>query len=141
MGGRKYPKRYKHLHKKAQSGAKMRVGVSLMLLVLGYQAKSELQIPSCPQGTQECINNEDHARAYVDLLHYEFVKRYYKASLAEWAYATNITDETAKVKEDVNLEYSKYAKKRVENTQDFRLGIIQGQGPEKISQILLHTGI
>jgi len=88
----------------------MRVGVSLMLLVLGHQAKSELQIPSCPQGTQECINNEGHARAYVDLLHYEFVKRYYKASLAEWAYATNITDETAKVKEDVNLEYSKYAK-------------------------------
>ena len=76
----------------------MKVAVSLVLLFMGQQARTQLEIPSCPEGVSECINNEDHAKAYVDLLDYEFVRRAVKSNLAEWAYATNITDENAEAK-------------------------------------------
>jgi len=88
----------------------MKVAVSLVLLFMGQQARTQLEIPSCPEGVSECINNEDHAKAYVDLLDYEFVRRAVKSNLAEWAYATNITDENAQAKEKENLEYQKFAK-------------------------------
>jgi len=87
------------------------LGVSwIVLLALGNQASSELEIPSCPS-SEECSSNEDRAKAYVDLLHYEFVRRANKLNIAEWAYATNITEDTTKAKEAENLAYQKFTKK------------------------------
>jgi len=87
----------------------MRLCVSLVLLLVG-QSWCGLEIPSCPDKGKECISDEDHAKAYVDLLHYEFVRRSNKVNNAEWEYATNITDENSKAREDANLEYQKFTK-------------------------------
>merc|ERR1712038_1348606 len=113
MGDRRQTKDSEHtpkiLGQQIGSINSMRLCVSLVFLLVG-QSWCGLEIPSCPDKGKECISDEDHAKAYVDLLHYEFVRRSNKVNNAEWEYATNITDENSKAREDANLEYQKFTK-------------------------------
>jgi len=119
----------------------MMLGVSLVLLaLLGQQASSELDIPSCPPGTQECIGSEDHAKAYVDLLHHQFVRRSNKLNLADWDYYTNITEQSTKAKEAETLEYQKFTKEVSATLKTFNWKIFKDKSFKRLAKFYYKAG-
>ncbi|XP_069674785.1 angiotensin-converting enzyme-like isoform X1 [Periplaneta americana] len=75
--------------------------------VLGFDPDLEMQ---------EAPDEEAKAREYLEYLDKEFSERATKSALAEWAYASNITDENLKNKLAVSAEAAKFAKQQWQET-------------------------
>lgn len=72
----------------------------------------------CP----EFLSNGDQvAKQWLSKYNLEAQSRYYEESEVEWAYATNITDETEKKQVEARLELSKFEKEVARNASDILL--------------------
>ncbi|XP_068081590.1 angiotensin-converting enzyme isoform X1 [Anabrus simplex] len=91
-----------------------RVLVLLLVVAAGVRALDpELELLQVQQ------DDEAKARAYLDYLNKEYGKRQNEASLAEWGYASNITEETLAKKLAVSAEVAKFQKQQWQETIKF----------------------
>ncbi|XP_047100514.1 angiotensin-converting enzyme-like isoform X1 [Schistocerca piceifrons] len=65
-----------------------------------------------PEQEVRVVDPEQEARQYLELLDKEYGRRANVETLAEWGYASNITDETLQYKLNVSAEHAKFQKQQ-----------------------------